>query len=123
MGEFNYNKQYEKWNWKISDSYNIGYDTVDKHTVNGNKNKIALIWENQNGELKKFSFFDIKNLTNKFGNVLKHLGIKKGDRFIIRLPNIPEFQISYSGSPILRGAALFKNDAAVLPEALWIPFT
>lgn len=97
MGEFNYNKQYDEWSWKISDSYNIGYDTVDKHTINGNKNKIALIWENQNGELKKFSFIDIKNLTNKFGNILKYLGIKKGDRYIIRLPNIPEFQISFIG--------------------------
>jgi acyl-coenzyme A synthetase/AMP-(fatty) acid ligase len=97
MGDFNYKKEYEKWNWNISDNYNIGYDVVDKHTKSKNKNKTALIWENQKGESRKFSFLEMKKLTNKFGNLLKDLGIKKGDRFIIRLPNIPEFHISFIG--------------------------
>ena len=97
MGEFNYNEEFNNCKWKIPENYNIGYDVVDKHINSENKDKIALIWENENGLSKKFSFFDFKKLSNKFGNMLKDLDFKKGDRFIIRLPNIPEFQISFIG--------------------------
>jgi acyl-coenzyme A synthetase/AMP-(fatty) acid ligase len=97
MGEFNYEKEYHNWRWNIPDNYNIGYDCVDKHTKTNKKNKIALYWENAEGESDKFTFNDMKKLTNKFGNTLKQLGFKKGDRFLIRLPNLPEFQVSFLG--------------------------
>jgi benzoate-CoA ligase family protein len=95
MGEFNYEKEYKNWKWNIPDDYNIGYDCVDKHTETEKKNKIALYWEDAEGDTDKFTYNDMKRLTNKFGNVLKDLGFKKGDRFLIRLPNLPEFQISF----------------------------
>ena len=97
MGEFNYKKEYQNWKWNIPDQYNIGYDCIDKHTKTEKKNKIALYWENDKGEADKFTYNDMKNLTDKFGNALKNLGFKKGDRFLIRLPNIPEFHISFLG--------------------------
>jgi acetyl-CoA synthetase len=97
MGEFDYEKEFHNWRWNIPDNYNIGYDCVDKHTETDKKNKIALYWENAEGESDKFTFNDMKRLTNKFGNILKKLGFKKGDRFLIRLPNIPEFQVSFLG--------------------------
>ena len=49
------------------------------------------------GKPRQYTFGDLKNLTNKFGNALKNLGFKKGDRFLISLPNIPAFQISFLG--------------------------
>ena len=97
MGEFNYKKEYDKWKWDIPEEYNIGFDCVDKHTTTKKKNKIALYWENSEGDTDKFTFNDMKRLTDKFGNVLRNLGFKKGDRFLIRLPNIPQFQISFLG--------------------------
>ena len=97
MGEFNYKEVYNSWKWNIPEEYNIGYDCVDKHTETDRKNKIALYWEDSEGNTDKFTYNDMKNLTNKFGNVLRNLGFKKGDRFLIRLPNIPEFQISFLG--------------------------
>jgi acyl-coenzyme A synthetase/AMP-(fatty) acid ligase len=97
MGEFNYEKEYKKWKWNIPEKYNIGYDIVDKHAASKNRNKIALYWEYTNGESDRFTFGDMKNLTNKFGNALKKLGFKKGDRFLIRLPNIPEYHVSFIG--------------------------
>jgi acetyl-CoA synthetase len=97
MEELNYNKEFNNWKWKIPDNYNLGVDIVDKHANSKNKDEIALIWENETGESKKYSFLDMKKLSNKFGNVLKNLGFKKGDRFLIRLPNIPEFHISFIG--------------------------
>jgi len=97
MGEYNYKEEYKNWTWEIPDNYNIGYDCVDKHAEGGNKNKICLLWENENGDTKKYTFYEMKKLTNKFGNILRDLGFKKGDRFLIRLRNIPAFQIAFIG--------------------------
>ena len=97
MGEFDYNKEYNSWKWDIPKKYNIGYDIVDKHADSKNRNKVALYWEDADGESDRFTFGDMKNLSNKFGNTLKKLGFKKGDRFLIRLPNIPEYHISFIG--------------------------
>jgi benzoate-CoA ligase family protein len=97
MGEFNYEKEYKNWKWNLTDDYNIGYDCIDKHTDTEKKNKIALYWEDDKGNTDKFTYNNMKRLTNKFGNALKDLGFKKADRFLIRLPNIPQFQISFLG--------------------------
>ena len=97
MGEFDYKKEYENWKWDIPDDYNIGYDCVDKHTKTNKKNKVALFWEDSEGYSEKYTFQEMKNYTDKFGNVLRNLGFKKGDRFLIRLPNLPQFQISFLG--------------------------
>jgi len=97
MGEINYEKEYKNWKWKIPDDYNIGFDCIDKHTETEKKNKVALYWEDSEGYKNKFTYNEMKRLTNKFGNALKDLGFKKGDRFLIRLPNLPQFQISFLG--------------------------
>jgi len=97
MGEFNYQKEFNSWKWNIPDDHNIGYDCVDKHCETNKKNKVALYWEDSEGNADKFTYNDMRRLTNKFGNVLKNLGFKKGDRFLIRLPNLPQFQISFLG--------------------------
>jgi len=97
MGEFDYKKEASSWKWDIPEKYNIGYDCVDKHADGKNKDKVALLWENEKGDTEKYTFGDLKKLSNKFGNILRDLGFKKGDRFLIRLPNIPAFQISFIG--------------------------
>jgi len=97
MGELDYKKEWSSWKWDIPNEYNIGYDVVDKHTETDKKNKIALYWENAEGETDKFTFLEMKHLSNKFGNALKKIGFKKGDKFLIRLPNLPQFQISFLG--------------------------
>ncbi len=97
MGEFDYEKVYKQWKWNIPKTYNIGVDAVDKHAASKNRNKVALYWENAAGSTVRYTFGDLKNLSNKFGNVLKNLGLQKGDRFLIRLPNIPAFQIAFLG--------------------------
>lgn len=97
MGEFKYNEEYKQWKWNVPETYNIGQDVVDKHAASKNRNKIALYWEDSEGTADKFTFGDMKVLTNKFGNVLKQLGFSKGDRFLIRLPNLPEYHTSFLG--------------------------
>jgi len=97
MGEFKYEQINKSWKWDIPKKYNIGVDVIDKHVTSKNKNKVALYWENAAGETARYTFWDLKILTDKFGNVLRKLGFKKGDRFLIRLPNIPQFQIAFLG--------------------------
>ena len=97
MTGFDYDEEYGKWNWNVPESFNMGLDCVDKHVAQGRGDKTALLWENEAGEIKKYTFAQMKEESDKFGNVLRELGFKKGDRFLIRLPNIPEFQIAFLG--------------------------
>ena len=97
MTEFEYDREYENWKWNVPDKFNMGLDCVDKHVDLGNGDKTALIWENEAGEVNRYTFAQMKEESDKFGNVLRELGFKKGDRFLIRLPNIPEFQIAFLG--------------------------
>jgi benzoate-CoA ligase family protein len=97
MQKLNYDEEARHWKWEIPEYYNIGQDCVDKHAEGVNKNKVALYWENEKGVAEKYTFLEMKNLSNKFGNVLRKLGLKKGDRFLMRLPNIPQFQIVFIG--------------------------
>jgi len=94
---FNYNKEWSSWKWDIPEFYNIGADVVDRHAESEKGDNVALYWRNADGEEKNYTFLDLKYLTNKFGNALKEIGLGKNDRFLIRLPNIPEFQISFIG--------------------------
>jgi len=57
------------------------------------RNKLAMIWVNQGGEEKKFSFLDLSNLSNKAANILLKYNVNKGDRVLVMLPRIPEWWI------------------------------
>ncbi|MCP4569220.1 MAG: AMP-binding protein, partial [FCB group bacterium] len=80
--------------WFVGGKLNITETCLDQHITNGNKNKAALIWEGEPGDKRTLTYFDLYRQVNKFANVLKSLGIKKGDRVAIFLPMIPELMIS-----------------------------
>ncbi len=94
---FDYDKIYGEWKWDIPEYFNMGVDCTDKHVEAGKGEKTCLIWEDEKGSGEHYSYSKMKELSDKFGNVLRDLGIKKGDRFLIRLPNLPEFQIAFIG--------------------------
>ncbi|MEA3221548.1 MAG: acetate--CoA ligase [Thermodesulfobacteriota bacterium] len=74
---------------------NVSYNCLDRHMKDGKKNKAAIIWEgNDPSEWKTFSYADMYREVNKFANVLKKLGVKKGNRVSIYLPMIPELAIT-----------------------------
>ncbi|MGB9609243.1 MAG: acetate--CoA ligase, partial [Minisyncoccia bacterium] len=64
------------------------------HIKSGRGNKLALIWEGQDGVVRKFTYTELNQEVCRFANVLKNLGIKKGDRVTIYLPRVPEQIIS-----------------------------
>ena len=78
--------------WDIPETFNFGADVVD-HWAQKNDG-LALIWANAAGEEKTFRYSDIARLSNKFGNVLRERGVRKGDRVIIMLPRLPEWMIA-----------------------------
>lgn len=96
---------------------NAAYNAIDRHVLTWRKNKIALYWEGEDGSSKKFSFLDLFILSNKFANVLKKYGVKKGDRVFIFLPRVPELFISFLA--ILKvGAIAGTLFSAFQPQAL-----
>jgi acetyl-CoA synthetase len=70
--------------------YNFGFDVIDFWAEN-DRNRLAMIWVNQAGEEKKYSFRDLKNFSNQAANILIKYGIQKGDRVLMMLPRVPEW--------------------------------
>ena len=77
---------------KAPEYYNFGYDVVDEW-ARRDRNKLAMIWANQRGEEKRFTFHDMSKLSNQAANLLIKLGITAGDRVFIMLPRLPEWWI------------------------------
>ena len=79
--------------WFIGGTINASYNTLDIHQQN-KADKPAILWEGENGESRVLTYKDMWTRVQKFANVLKSLGVQKGDRITIYLPMIPELPIS-----------------------------
>jgi acetyl-CoA synthetase len=85
------NKPFYKW--FVGAKTNIAYNCLDVHCQTPRRNKLALIWEGEKGEFHSFSYFALHRETCKFANILKSLGVKKGDRVTLYMGRIPELVI------------------------------
>ncbi|MBN2013565.1 MAG: acetate--CoA ligase [Candidatus Altiarchaeota archaeon] len=88
-----------EWNppdakWFIGAKCNIVHNALDRHMKTGVREKIAYIWESEDGRLRRLTYEDLYKEVNRFANALKRLGVKKGDRVSIYLPMIPELPIA-----------------------------
>ena len=85
-----HNHSFEDTKWFAGGKINISENCIDRH-LEKNGNKIALIWEGDDpSESKKITYNQLSSEVNKFANVLKELGAKKGSRICIYMPMIPE---------------------------------
>lgn len=80
--------------WFAGGKLNVSENCVDRWAAGEFRNKAAIIWEGEPGDQKTLTYWDLYREVSKFANVLKKLGIKKGDRVAIYLPLIPEAAIS-----------------------------
>ncbi len=80
--------------WFVGGKLNITESCLDRHILEGRKNKAALIWEGEPGDKQTWTYFELYRQVNKCANVLKSLGIRKGDRVAIYLPMIPELVVT-----------------------------
>jgi acetyl-CoA synthetase len=83
-----------KHQWFVGGKLNVSYNCIDRHLTGPRKNKAAFIWEGDIGDTKTLTYQQLYYEVNKFANVLKKLGVKKGDRVSIYLPMIVELPIA-----------------------------
>ena len=93
---------YQKWNqvldssnapfhkWFVGGKTNVVHNALDRHIQTYRKNKLALIWVGEPGDVRTFSYYALNRNVSKFANVLKSLGVRKGDIVTIYLPRVPE---------------------------------
>ncbi len=90
ISNFSYDINNLSIKWFEDGTLNASYNCIDRH-VQENGNKTAIIWEGDNpNEQKIITYNDLLKEVSKFSNVLKELGVKKGDRVTIYMPMIPE---------------------------------
>jgi len=91
-----YVEKLPNFKWFVGGKLNASYNCLDRHIETWRKDKVAIIWESDLPEKKSrvLTYYDIYREVNKFANVLKSLGVKKGDRVSIYLPMVPEVQIA-----------------------------
>ena len=85
------NKPFFKW--FVGGKTNIVYNCLDRHAETSRRNKLALMWEGEKGEFRSFSYFALRRETCRFANVLRSLGVQKGDRVTLYMGRIPELVI------------------------------
>ena len=100
-----YDEVYNSFQWQIPEFYNIGVDICDKWADQGKR--LALIYEDENGRVVRYTFRDLKNLSNKLANGLQAANIGVGDRLGILLPQCPETALSH--------IAAYKVGAVAIP--------
>ena len=80
--------------WFVGGKLNVSANCLDRNIRDGRRNKAALIWEGEPGDRRTLTYFDLHRQVNQFANVLKTLGVKKGDRVALYMPLIPELAIA-----------------------------
>ena len=100
-----YDEVYDSFRWEPPERFNIGTAACDRHADGGGR--LALIYEAPDGSIVRFTFDDLKRLSNKCANALSALGIRAGDRVGVLLPQRPETAIAH--------LAIYKLGAVALP--------
>ena len=80
--------------WFVDGKLNASVNCLDRHIRTARRNKAALIFEGEPGDQRTLTYWDLYVGVNRFANVLKSLGVRKGDRVAIYLPLIPEAAIA-----------------------------
>jgi acetyl-CoA synthetase len=80
--------------WFTGGKTNLCYNCVDRHALGDKRDKVAILWEGEPGEIRKLTFGDLHTEVQRFANVLKGLGIRKGDRVAVYMGMTPELAIA-----------------------------
>ena len=91
----NFNFKEGKIKWYENGKLNVSYNCLDRHVDSGKGDRKAIIWEGNNpDEDKSFTYTELLSQVKKFANVLKNLGVEKGDRVCIYMQMVPELSIA-----------------------------
>ncbi|MBI5260733.1 MAG: AMP-binding protein [Bradyrhizobium sp.] len=85
----------QAFRWDVPDTFNFAADVVDR--IAREADGPALIWTNAAGEERTFTFSEMSRLASRFASALHQRGLRKGDRILVMMPRIPEWQIAIVG--------------------------
>ena len=77
---------------------NIAHEAVDRHAAGPRRKHVAIRWLGKRGEVRDFTYADLRRLSNRFANVLKSLGLERGERVFMLAGRVPELYISALGT-------------------------
>jgi acetyl-CoA synthetase len=80
--------------WFVGGKLNVSFNCLDRHVLAGRGSKVAFFWEGEPGDSRTVTYAELLDEVQKFANVLKSLGVEKGDRVNIYLPMIPEAAVA-----------------------------
>ena len=100
-----YDELYRKFRWNVPARYNIARACCGQWAPD--RSRFALYWEDESGATAAYSFWDIQQQANRLSNALAALGVERGDRVALLLPQRPESAIAYM--------AIFQMGAVALP--------
>lgn len=114
---FDYDATWKSWDpWKaVPQRYNLGAALTAGIVDAGKGDHAALLWENSEGDQRQYTYAELDTLTNRFASSLVQLGIQRGDRVFLRLPNLPEFYIAALavaklGGVFIPSSTLFREE-------------
>src|SRR5918997_4250223 len=100
-----YDELYQGFRWQVPEHYNIAHACCTQWAAD--RARFALYWEDESGAAAAYSFWDIQVAANRLSNALAALGVRRGERVAIVLPQRPETAIAY--------IAVFQMGAIALP--------
>jgi acetyl-CoA synthetase len=112
-----YDELRASFRWHVPEQYNIAEDICDRHAANPETaDRVALYHEDASGNERTYTFSDFKRLSDRLARLLRQLGIERGDRVAVLLPQVPETIISHLaiyklGAIVVPLTVLFRQDA------------
>ena len=104
-----YEATYANFKWETPEMFNFGRDVVDRLAE---QDRPAMLWLGANGDERRLTFGDFSRLSNKFANMGRKLGIQRGDRVMVLMGKVPEWQVVLTG--------LLKLGAIAIPNAAFL---
>jgi acetyl-CoA synthetase len=111
-----------RYRWFTGGRCNIVHNALDRHVRSANKNKLALIWEGEAGDCRKFTYYELYREVHRLANAFRSLGLSRGDRVTLYMPPLPETcgyaaaakvgaSTAWSSPVFAPGSAPAQNDA------------
>ncbi|MGH7898768.1 MAG: acyl-CoA synthetase [Candidatus Binatia bacterium] len=91
-----YEERVARFRWRIPEEFNFAWDVIDAYAED--RSRLALVWRSETGQTTQHTFWDFREQSRRFANVLTGLGVRRGDPVMIMLPRIPEWQIAFLGA-------------------------
>jgi acetyl-CoA synthetase len=82
------------YKWYTGGKINIVHNAIDRHLKTWRRNKLAIIWEGEPGDVRTFSYHALNREVSRFANILKSMGVQRGEIVTIYMPQIPELAIA-----------------------------